>query len=87
MHSHDTADEYVASRIAEALATDNRTNELGITVSVRGGVVFLLGEVASPQRRVLAADVASQAAPGLRIQNDISVPELRRPQGPEEVVP
>jgi Icc-related predicted phosphoesterase len=78
----DTADEYLAGQIAEALATDARTNELGITVSVHGGVVLLRGVVAAALRRELAAEVAAQAAPGMRIQNDISVPEAA-PASPE----
>ena len=80
-----TPDDYLAGHVSEALATDARTHELGISVSVRGDTIYLRGEVAAAQRRQLAADVASQAAPGMQVQNDISVSELH-PPGPEEVV-
>ncbi|MFC7648461.1 hypothetical protein ACFQX6_54485 [Streptosporangium lutulentum] len=42
------APQYVAARVQRALAEDERTNELGILVDIRGGQLFLRGRVAAP---------------------------------------
>ena len=45
------APQYVAARVQRALAEDERTNELGIRVDVRGEQLFLRGQVAGDERR------------------------------------
>jgi hypothetical protein len=79
------AGRYLAGRIERALASDPRTNELGIRADVGEEVVILRGEVAGEQRRLLIAEVARDAAPGLEVRNEVSVSELR-PPGQEEVL-
>jgi hypothetical protein len=79
------AGHYLAGRIERALAADPRTNELGIRADVRGDVVVLRGEVAGERRRLLIAEVARDAAPGLEIRNEVSVSELG-PPGQEETL-
>jgi osmotically-inducible protein OsmY len=76
--NQDTGD-YVAGRIEEALATDPRTHELGVRAGVHDGVVTLRGEVAGEQRRRLIAEVVREAAPGLEIRNEVTVPDLEPP--------
>jgi hypothetical protein len=75
--------DYVAGRIERALASDPRTYELGIRADVRDKVVILRGEVACEHRRLLIAEVVRDAAPGLEVRNEVSVPELRSPSEEE----
>ncbi|MEV4092072.1 BON domain-containing protein [Streptosporangium saharense] len=77
------APQYVAARVQRALAEDDRTNELGIRVDVRGGQLFLRGQVSGDERRMLIADVAHEAAPELTLRNEITVLDIRGP-GEEE---
>ncbi|MBB4918497.1 BON domain-containing protein [Streptosporangium saharense] len=77
------APQYVAARVQRALAEDDRTNELGIRVDVRGGQLFLRGQVSGDERRLLIADVAHEAAPELTLRNEITVLDIRGP-GEEE---
>jgi osmotically-inducible protein OsmY len=77
------ASRYLAGQIERALASDPRTNELGVRADVRDQVVILRGEVAAEQRRRLIAEVARDAAPGLEIRNEVSVSELRPPEEEE----
>ncbi len=79
------APQYVAGRIEQALAGDPRTNELGVHANVRGGVVYLRGEVATEQRRQLVTEVVRAAAPGLAIRNEVAVADIR-PPGQEETL-
>jgi osmotically-inducible protein OsmY len=83
MTEDSTAPHYVAGRIEQALAEDQRTHELGIRVDVRGDVVHLRGEVAAERRRELVADVVREVAPGLSVRNEISVADVH-PPGQEE---
>jgi osmotically-inducible protein OsmY len=73
------APQYVAARVKSALAEDERTSELGILVDIRGGQLFLRGQVADARRRALIADVAEEAAPGLTVRNEITVLDVRDP--------
>ena len=77
------APHYIAARIKSRLAEDARTVELGIQVDVRGDVVFLRGQVATPRRRELIETVAREAAGGRRISNDVTVVEIRPPKTEE----
>lgn len=74
---------YVAARVQRALAEDDRTTELGIRVDVRGEHVYLRGQVSSDQRRRAIEVVAREAAPGLRVHNEIALVEVSEP-GEEE---
>jgi osmotically-inducible protein OsmY len=74
---------YVAARVQRALAEDDRTTELGIRVDVRGEHVFLRGQVSCDERRREIEKVAREAAPGLRVHNEITLVEVSEP-GEEE---
>lgn len=80
-------DIYVAGQVERALHGDPRTHELGIRVKVDGDAVVLRGQVASEERRRLAAKVAGEQATGLSIRNEISVTEVLPPEDVPEVLP
>jgi osmotically-inducible protein OsmY len=73
------APQYVAARVQQAMAEDVRTHELGIHVDVRGDQLFLRGEVSGSEQRDRLAEVARDAAPGLRGHNEIKVVEVTEP--------
>ncbi len=75
--------QYVAARIQRALAEDERSNELGIRVDVRGDHVFLRGQVSGDTHLHLIEEVAREAAPGLTVHNEVTLVEVREP-GMEE---
>lgn len=77
--ARDATPAHQAGRIERALAEDPRTHELGIRVDVEEGLVYLRGEVAGEHRRLLIAEVARDAAPGLAVRNEVSVTELLPP--------
>lgn len=66
-------DVYLAKQIESAIADDERTAELGVTVDVRAGKVFLRGKVSTARRREAAAGVAGERAPGHEVVNEIQV--------------
>jgi osmotically-inducible protein OsmY len=65
--------QYVASRIREALAEDERTTELAIRVQVRGDRVFLQGQITGEPHRQRVLEVVREAAPGLEVHDEMSV--------------
>src|SRR5690606_17665869 len=73
------APQYVAARVQAALAEDGRTHELGIRVDVRGDQLFLRGQVSGAERRARLGQGAREAAPGLRVHNEVHVVEVNRP--------
>ncbi|MEO3808419.1 BON domain-containing protein [Sphaerisporangium sp. B11E5] len=81
--THHDAPHYVAARVQRALAEDDRTNELGIRVDIRGDQLYLRGAVECEERRRLVATVAGETAPGLKVHNEVTVMDVREP-GEEE---
>jgi osmotically-inducible protein OsmY len=79
----DAAPEYLAQHLREALATDGRTAEQGIDVTVAGERLVLSGTAFSREQRDAIEVVAVEVAPGYEVQLDISVVE-HLPAGPEE---
>ncbi|MEV0144502.1 MULTISPECIES: BON domain-containing protein [unclassified Nonomuraea] len=73
------APQYVAARIQQALAEDARTHELGIHVDVRGDQLFLRGQVSGSDQRVRLGEVAHEAAPDLKVHNEIKVVVVNEP--------
>ncbi len=69
-------DVYLAKAIEGAIADDERTAELGISVSVHAGRVFLQGTVASAQRKATVARVAAEHAANHQIVNEITVVDV-----------
>ncbi|MFZ5849781.1 MAG: BON domain-containing protein [Actinomycetota bacterium] len=68
---------YLAGRIEQLLAEDERTAELGIRVTVAGDRVYLRGEVASEARRERVAEVVQEHCPGQEVVNEVSVTGAR----------
>ncbi|MFG1614330.1 BON domain-containing protein [Nonomuraea wenchangensis] len=73
------APQYVAARVQAALAEDGRTHELGIRVDIRGDQLFLRGQVSGAEQRERLGLVAHEAAPDLRVHNEIMVVEFTEP--------
>lgn len=75
---------YLVARISAALATDDRTHALDVRVSLNGGTVFLLGQVASEQRRLLVEAVAREVLPpDTSLVNEVCVQTFNEPTEPE----
>jgi hypothetical protein len=63
------APEYLITRAQQALATDPRTLELGLDVSVRADQVFVTGMVATESRRAAITDVVRDVLPDWIVHN------------------
>jgi hypothetical protein len=73
-------DPYLAGRIKAALATDERTNVLDVTVRVRPDTLFLLGSVPSVQLKQAAEAVALELVPPtFKLVNTICVESYAEP--------
>lgn len=79
------ADEYVVARVKKALAQDPRLHELALDVTVRGGRVFVAGQVTTPERRDAITDVLADACPGRDVANETTVEEVAAPAGEERL--
>jgi BON domain/Uncharacterised nucleotidyltransferase len=71
----DEADDQLAARLREALATDPRIGELHLSVSVTGGEVAVEGKVASAARKEMVERVLRELAPGRRIDSRVEALE------------
>jgi osmotically-inducible protein OsmY len=65
----DVPDEYLVAHAGEALATDPRTAELELDVSVDGREVVVTGTVATPERQAAVGEVVARALPGREVRN------------------
>jgi hypothetical protein len=65
----DVPDEYLVAHAGEALATDPRTAELELDVSVDGREVVVTGTVATPERQAAVGEVVAKALPGREVRN------------------
>jgi len=79
------SDEYLAQRVSDALASDPRVADLGISVTVEPGAIRLWGQVATEERRDAVAVVARETLAGHEIQNEVTVNEMREPDGMEHL--
>ena len=75
----DEMSDYVCARVEHALAVDERTAELGLTVTETDGELVVSGSVATPDRRDAVTLVASEAAHGQPVRNEVDVVELPAP--------
>jgi len=76
-------DSHIAGQIERALAEHGIPAGPGVRVEVEGDTVVLRGQVASVERRQLAARLAAAAAPGMTVRNELGVTEVRLPETPE----
>jgi hypothetical protein len=75
--------EQQARDLERAIATDPRTNELGIRIQVRGDHLVVSGEVASQERRATVIAVVREHEPGLDIVDHIMLSAEPGPGGPD----
>lgn len=78
-------DHYLIEEIRAALATDERAAELGITVDIVDGDVYLRGVVATQERKDAVEQVASECCPGMRVHNETEVEEIGQPTAMEQL--
>jgi osmotically-inducible protein OsmY len=64
---------YLVQAIREALATDERTNELELDVSVAGERVLVTGPVVTEERRIAVGEVVAEVADGYEVVNGTEV--------------
>jgi predicted nucleotidyltransferase len=83
-HSQKTTEKYAAAVLKEALAKDNRTNELEIQIEQMADRVLLRGDVISTDRRDAVLSIARELFPGLKIENQLRVPDITAPSETED---
>jgi hypothetical protein len=71
--------EYLAERVRAALATDGRVLEQGLDVTMTGSLVVVRGAVPTAAVRDAVAAVVREAAPHLRVVNDVEVTPAPEP--------
>ena len=71
-----TPDAYLVEQVRTALAHDPRVAELGVSVRVNGDAVFLTGDVATPERKVVVTEVVAPLIAGRTLHNSLTVAEL-----------
>ncbi|MQA12557.1 MAG: phospholipid-binding protein [Pseudonocardiaceae bacterium] len=74
-----------AARLRRVLAEDSRTAELGVQITVEGAAVHLAGPVASGRHKDELDRVLREAAPEMRVYNDVWVVEADEPGSGEEL--
>jgi hypothetical protein len=73
-------DVYVVEALRNALARDPRVHELGLTVRLVAGKLFLAGVVASAERRDSIGVVVRELLPDFDVQNELSVEPMSPPE-------
>lgn len=76
---------YDVAHLADRLAQDPRTAELGIRARIHGDGLYLEGEVNSEEQKRLIGEVAHEQLPALALHNDLRVHVARRPDHGEEL--
>lgn len=69
-------DEYLAGKLREALAADDRVSQLDIDIRLKGNHVVLGGAVATSARREAAESVAREIMPDYLVINELQVIDL-----------
>lgn len=70
------ASDYSVEHVREALATDERVNELGLDVAVRNGRVYVSGTVSTEARRAGVTEVVREVCPDLEVHNETVLVDL-----------
>jgi osmotically-inducible protein OsmY len=77
--------QYLVARVRDALAHDERVAALDIAVRIVGDSVFVIGTVATPERRDACERVVRELLPQHDVHNQLTVLEQSAPSGTEEV--
>ena len=77
--------QYLVARIRDAFAHDERVAALDINVKIVGDTVFLIGTVATPERRNSCEGVLRELLPDHRVHNQLAVLEQHAPSVAEDV--
>jgi hypothetical protein len=75
--------QYLAGRLQEALAVDERVNALDIKITIAHGRVHLTGQVRTQERQAAVHRIAQEMLPDFEIRNEISVLHLGAAEKPE----
>jgi BRCT domain type II-containing protein len=81
--SADASLEYLRGHLEEALATDGRVMEQGLSVRLDGETFVVTGIVSTPERCAAIDDVALDVAPAVVVRNHAQIVQLDEP-GPAE---
>ena len=73
--------QYLAAHIQDRLTDE--ANELGIRVDIRGDLVYLRGEVATPAQRAAVEEITREMTEGRSIRNEVHVVAVHEPEGEE----
>jgi osmotically-inducible protein OsmY len=76
---------YQVQKVREALAHDERVNELEIKVKIYGKKVFLTGVVTTQTRRDAIDDVIHGVLPGYDVHNETTVGSFTGPVQEEQL--
>ena len=76
---------YEQERIRQALATDPRVGEPELTVDLVAGRVLVTGTVSSERVRSAIDEVVTEAAPGVPVDNRVTVASREAPSGEETI--
>jgi osmotically-inducible protein OsmY len=77
---------YEQERIRQALATDPRVGEPELSVDVIAGRVLVTGSVPSQKVREAIDAVVAEMAPGVALDNRVTVASADEPSGEETIV-
>ena len=76
---------YLVQRIREALAHDDRVNELELQVKVTGRKVFLHGTVPTRERQEAVNEVVQGVLPDCDVLNETTIGEYGEPKEVEKL--
>lgn len=78
---------YLEARVREALAMDDRTNNLDVQVTIAANKIFLIGQVETDDRRRAAEEVVRDVAPeDMEIVNELWTAKYESPPEIDERV-
>jgi osmotically-inducible protein OsmY len=72
---------YIAEHVREELLRDPRVGELDVHLEIEGEVVFVRGNVSTPDRCAALDEVLAELLPGFKIRNEATVAVF--PEAPE----
>jgi osmotically-inducible protein OsmY len=77
--------QYERERIRQALATDPRVGEPELSVDIVAGRVLVQGSAPTSEVRVAVEEVVAEVAPGLAVDNQVTVAAAHEPSGEEAI--